>query len=308
MQNRGFNQGDSLPGLLIDGIEESPWVTGVLTFEAVQGITLSIPFLRGSDQFSTVSGWVSTNTCPPNLVLLTGSGRFSLHGCRVGSSSVNFGGSGFSTLQIVPHEVVYKDRDGDFEDELLVTELRSHIDGLAEWTNFAATSYSVTRGDDDRVKQLNVEVKAGDLIEWRHGDAHYQLSTDWRTDESEPGFRVREWVCLTTKFPTPRSSSEHLEHQRKVSNLLALMFGVRASFRRHEIRDPRFNQKVLSGDIVDVPLIVLVNENTASDHSRPNQKFKDPLATVTGLGTKGLNAFSRPTKSGTASYTLPLGL
>lgn len=282
--------GDSLPGLIIDNVEATPYLTGVLAFEELKGIHLSIPFLNNTPQFESVRGWARAGRPPSNLQLLTDRGRFTLYGCRTSASSLNFGGHGYSTVQVTPHEIVYKDRDGDFEDALEVTELRSHIDGLTEWTNMGATTYSLVQDDNKRVQKISVEVESKDPLTWKHGDVTFELSTDWKTDQDEPGFRVREWVCLTTRYETSRPCSEHLEEQRKIVALLTLMFGAPVVFRRHEIRDARFNAKVLTGKVVDVPFFEMVSEDTVGDYwrPRPSGKLKHPLATAADVGIEGL--------------------
>jgi hypothetical protein len=192
-------------------------------------------------------------------------------------------------VKVTPQEVVYKDRDGDFEDALEVTEVRSQIDGLTEWTNMGATSYSFVPDENNRVQKINVEVESPPALTWIHGDVTFELSTSWRTDQEEPGFRIREWVCLTTKFETSRPCADHFAEQRKIIALLTLMYGQPVVFRRHEIRDARFNAKVLTGKVVDVPFFEMVSENTVSDYWRSlPRELKYPPATAAEVGVEGL--------------------
>lgn len=290
MAKRGFALGDALSGLIIDGREETPFLTGTLSFEERKGIRLSIPFLYfGAAQFDSVNSWIHAGRPPSNLQLLTEAGPFTLYGCRISSSSLNFGGGGFSTAHITPKEIVFKDRDGDFEDDLAVTELRSQIDGLTEWTAFGATTFAHDADQNNRVQKISVQIESKEPLEWRHGHVKFSLSTDWKTDQEEPGFRVREWVCLTTTFADSRPCSEHLAEQRKMIALLTLMFGASVAFRRHDIRDERFNQKVLTGKVVDVPFYEMVSDDTVGDLWRPPAgKLKDPLATASDLDTGAL--------------------
>lgn len=281
--------GDTVPGLVIDNVEETPYVTGVLSFEELKGITLLVPFANNIAQFSAVKGWARDGRPPSNLQLLTDRGRFTLYGCRTSGSTLNFGGNGFSTVKITPQEVVYKDRDGDFDDALEVTELRSRIDGLTEWTDMGATYYSFVGDEKNRVRKINVEVESPPPLVWEHADVTFELSTNWIVDEERPGFRVREWVCLTTKFETSRPCADHFAEQRKVVALLTLMYGQAAVFRHHDIRDDRFNAKVLTGKVYDVPFFEMVSENTVSDYWRalPGE-MKHPLATASEVGVEGL--------------------
>lgn len=289
MNKPGFKMGDTVPGLIVDNVEGTPYVTGLLAFEELKGVTLTIPFLQQAPQFASVKGWVRDGKPPSNLQLLTDGGRFTLYGCRTSGSKINFGGQGFSTVQVTPREIVFKDRDGDFEDALEVTELRSHIDGLTEWTNMGATSYSVESDGNNRVHKIDVEVKSPPALTWTKGDATFELSMNWATDQEEPGLRIREWVCLTTKFETPRLCSDHFQEQRKIVSLLTLMYGRPVVFRRHEVRDSRFNAKVMTGKVIDVPFFEMVSEDTVSDYWRTIPwQLKDPLATASDVAVEGL--------------------
>ncbi len=281
--------GDTLPGLVIDNVEETPFLAGMLSFEELTGITLLVPFVNNVPQFVAAKSWARNGRPPSNLQLLTGGGRFTLYGCRTSGSSLNFGGPGFSTVKIAPREVVYKDRDGDFADALEVTELRSRIDGLTEWTDLGATSYKFLGDEKNRVQKITVEVESPPPLVWQHAGVTFELSTDWVVDEEKLGFRVREWVCLTTKFKTSRPCHDHFIEQRKILALLTLMYGQAAAFRRHEIRDDRFNAKVMTGKVVDVPFFEMVSEDTVSDFWRPLPgEMKHPLATASEIGVEGL--------------------
>lgn len=284
-----FSMGDTVPGLVVDNVEDTPYVTGTLSFEELKGITLLVPFINHTPQFAAVREWAREGRPPSNLQLMTGGGRFTLYGCRTSGSSLHWGGQGFSTVKITPRELVYKDRDGDFEDALEVTELRSQIDGLTEWTNMSATTYSFVGDEHNRVQKISVEVESPPPLRWRHSDVTFELSTDWTVDEEKPGFRVREWVCLTTKFEVSRPCADHFAEQRKIAALLTLMYGKPAVFRRHDIRDERFNAKVLTGTVIDVPFFEMVSEDTVSDFWRPVPgEMKFPLATASDVGVDGL--------------------
>lgn len=294
LKKQTLAMGDTIPGLVIDNVAETPYVTGMLSFEELKGVSLLVPFVNRIPQFAAVQGWTRDGRPPSNLQLLTDRGRFTLYGCRTSASTVNWGGQGFSTVRITPQEIVYKDRDGDFDDALEVTELRSRIDGLTEWTHMNATSYSVAADEKNRAKKINVEVESPPSLAWRHGDVTFELSTDWAVSgEEQPGFSVREWVYLTTKFETSRPCAEHFVEQRKIAALLTLMYGQPALFRRHEIRDERFNSKVLTGKVVDVPFFEMLSEDTVSDYWRPpTVGMKHPLATASDVGAAGLQRWA----------------
>jgi hypothetical protein len=53
----GLNMGETLPGLIVDNVEDTPYVTGMLAFEEGKGISLLVPFLNNTPQFESVKAW-----------------------------------------------------------------------------------------------------------------------------------------------------------------------------------------------------------------------------------------------------------
>ena len=71
--------GDTVPGLVIDNVEGTPYVTGMLAFEELKGISLLVPFLNNTPQFASVKGWARDGRpASPTLQEMTGSGAIHL--------------------------------------------------------------------------------------------------------------------------------------------------------------------------------------------------------------------------------------
>lgn len=291
MGKKKLSMGDSLTGLLIDGVPNTPWVVGTLTYDSKHGVRVEAPFISdGVEQFSSVSEWAKYMRPPSNLVFMSDRQNITLYDCRVTSSRETIGGNSLSNVQITPREVVLKDREGDHEDELKIVEMRSHIDGLSEWTNFRSTKVSTERDEEGLSKKLTVEVESREPISWKIGEVTYSLQGDWSATRDTLGMEVREWVSLHTAFETPRPCSEHLAHQRKFVSLLALVCGTAVCFRKHEVRDSRFSvMKDIEGGR-HTPFFELISSDTVGDYERPRdfKRLSRPLVTLRQVGREGL--------------------
>ncbi|QDY67479.1 hypothetical protein FQA45_14840 [Glutamicibacter halophytocola] len=291
MASKKLTTGDSLTGLLVDGIAGTPYVSALLTYDALAGVSLEVPYIsEGVEQFSSVSQWARDMKPPSNLLFLSDRQSITLYGCRVTSTRETLFGNNISTVKITPREVVLKDRDGDHSDDLKVVELRSQLDGLAEWTRFGVIQSEVETGPDGLTKKLTVEVESKDPVTWKVGEVTFSLQSTWGSVKNDLGSEIHEGVNLHTTFDEPRSCSEHLVEQRKFISLLALIYGTAVSFRHHDVRDSRFRAlKNAEGEFY-TPFYELLSGETISDFERevkPKQ-FERPLSKFSQLGKDGL--------------------
>src|SRR5690625_2044020 len=76
----------SVAGLLIDGVEDTPYTGATLKMERPKGALVEVPFIERDEQnqFSHVSEWFSTTNPPLNMYLETPNGRIGLFGNRWG--------------------------------------------------------------------------------------------------------------------------------------------------------------------------------------------------------------------------------
>lgn len=295
MEKKKLVLGESLTGLIVDGIADTPYVAGLLTYDT-RGVRVEVPYIsEGVKQFESVSSWAKDMHPPSNLLFICDRQSVTLYGCRVTSARETIGGNGLSTVQITPREVVFKDREGDHDDDLKVTEMRSRIDGLSEWTNFRSTSVTPVSDDAGLAKKLIVEVESKPPVSWTIGDVTFSLKSDWTSNRNGLGLEVHEWVNLHTSFDTPRTCDEHLAEQRKFVSLLALIYGTAVCFRQHSVRDSRFNARGLTGALQSNSFYELVSSATVGDYERPKdkKKFSRGLSGLAQVTPRGLeNWFS----------------
>ncbi|MFF7192607.1 hypothetical protein ACFZAM_02665 [Streptomyces sp. NPDC008079] len=296
MPIKSLKFGDSLAGLLVDGIDETPFVVATLTYTENQGVRIEVPYAHhaNSEQFAIAERWFDTETPPRNLIFMTQDGQLSLFNCRYSGHSMNIG-QGFATGYISPGEVILNARDGDLNDELLVSRLSSEIDGLSEWTHFRAIRHERETDEDSRIRRITVTAESVERLSWNQGAATMTLETSWSTSDSALGFQIIEWVALESRFATPTPVSHHLAEQKKLITLLTLMFGKPIYFRRHKIKDARFTDKTLAGKIVGEAFYELVSHRTTRDAAHPKPTARDlgrPIVHMAQIGEDGLRRWN----------------
>ncbi len=296
MALESLNFKSSVLGLLIDGDPETPYLAGRLDMVKPQGAIVEIPYLHhgNTDQFAAVRAWFSTRTPPKNMVLKTSEGDISLYDVEWSSHAVKTG-QGISTGRVRPREVVLGRRDGDLSEPLLIAEVRSKIDGLRELSGFTAVSRDRERDSDGKMQKLIVEVQSVASIEWRQGDATMMLQTDWRTAGPEapedPSFGIFDSVVLDSRFSAPVGFAEHLAEQRKVVQLLILLFDGPIRFRQHRVRDASFSVRVGPNRPLHHPFLELISRSTVADFAEeyPSEaSLQQPLVYLGQVGEEGL--------------------
>lgn len=207
--------GKSLTGLLDDGDAETPYAGSTLLMEEPDGPVIEVPFIQdgSTGQFIAVQAWFSTRTPPTNMLLKSSEGDVSLFDVHWFGHSVK-SGRGVSLGKLRPTEIVLARREADLSDPLLVTEVRSHVDGLSEWSGFTAINHDTETNDKGLVKKVVVEVESVASVEWTQGKATMTLQTDWRTANAEapddPSFGIYDWVVLDSKFLEPEIGRAHV--------------------------------------------------------------------------------------------------
>ncbi|MFD5893765.1 hypothetical protein [Streptomyces sp. NPDC060366] len=284
--------GDSLAGLLVDGVEGTPYVVATLTYSETRGVRLEVPYIHHSDQeqFANAEKWFETGAPPKNLMFITHGGVIYLFGCRYSGHSMNFG-HGHAAGFITPDEVVLANRDGDLTEDLKVSEFTSELDALFEWTRFRAVHHERETNEEGRVNKVTITAESMEGVSWTQGEAEMKLNTSWSTSDSSPGFQITEWVALQSTFPTPRPMKEHLSEQRKLASLLKLAFGQPIYFRRHKIRDDLFADTALNGRTLGKSFHEAISHRTFRDFSQPKperKKFRQPVFYLAQVGGEGL--------------------
>lgn len=292
--------GTSLTGLLVDGVEETPYAGCTLRMVEPSGPLIEVPYIHYDDtkQFEPVQNWFSTRTPPPNMNLLTDEGTVSLFDIQWSGHAVK-SGHNVSLGKLRPTEIVLSSRQADLASALLVAEMRSHIDGLKEWTRFTAIKHESETNEKGLVRKLVVEVESLTEMAWRQGEATMTLQTDWKSANPEGhdvgSFNIFEWVVLDSKFEEPRLFFEHLVEQRKIVHLLILIFGKGIRFRKHQVRDQAFAVKRGDGHGPHLPFVELISRRTVHEYAEKpptREDLREPLFYLREMGTAGMQVWA----------------
>ncbi|WP_439946160.1 hypothetical protein [Streptomyces sp. BBFR109] len=309
---RSINFSESITGILIDGIDDTPYVAATLHLDETSGAQIEVPYIDipGTSQFDTTLQWFKSESPPSNLLLTSLDGDISLFDCRYSGHTVNYP-RGIGIGKVRPSNLVLHRRDGDFRESLKVKEMRSRIDGLIEWTRFGAIKRTTHTDDDNLVQKVTIEVASLNEVSWRQKSATMRLGSNWNVDPARNSVTVNEAVSLTSSFDEPQPIDVHLAEHRKVAALLSFIFGCAIYFRRHDVRDSRFSGKTLDGRVVEHPFYQLVNRSTVKEHAKPTPprgRLIQPLTDLKTLEPRGLEEWRINTTTGIASSTLQSAL
>lgn len=298
MSLKSLSSGDTVAGLLVDGVEETPYTGATLKMESPMGVMVEIPYIDHpeANQFSHVAHWFKTRTPPKNLTLQTPDGEVGLFGIRwMGHRP----GDALSLGRLKPRETLLGEYNGNLDEPLLIDKARSRIDGLAEWTSLRSIDFWPESDDQGSFKQLTVNAKPVDGGTWKQGDATMQFVSEWRTSLPDKtirrGLNIDEDAVLVSQFPTPRPFLEHLAEQRKVVHLLTLTSGLPIHFREHKVTSPNIVTRTIDGTVRSHPNTPLISADTVQDYAQPapaSSDFNWFLASFDRLGIKGMKSWS----------------
>jgi len=282
--------GDSHAGLLVDGVDDTPYVSATLRMLDSTGVEVEIPFLEeATGQFKHVQEWFSARNPPTNLLMYTPDGAITLFENRWRGHSNNWGGARTSSGRIRPEETVVGMVDQALDKPLRVTRMWSVLDGMNKWTRASSIAQDSETDDEDRVQAVNVRVSTAQVTEWVQGDATMRIRGNWRiATESDSAFRksiIDDQIVLESEFGEPRSFFDHLQEQRKVANLLVFLYDRQVSFRKHKV----------AGGGVPEDGRQLLSSRTVREHATPvasSKDFNDALALAGDIGPDGLRQWS----------------
>lgn len=293
--------GDSIAGLLMDGVDETPYTGATLKLVSPGGVHVEVPYISYGDteQLRHVQEWFDTQTPPPNMLLRTKDGPVSLFATRWQGHSENFGRN-ISVGTLAPEEAVLAARDGALSDPLKVAKVQSKLDGLNSW--LGATAITTERETDKvgRLKKYAIVVEGNEVASWNQGGARMTLRSDWRIRQHDDGYSRRRDVyddfVLDSKFHDgPHPFFDHFVEQKKVANLLVFLYARTIPFREHKVRDRRFVARLNGGRIYNAPYVELISSRSVRERAQPipsTSEIGRPLAGFAQLGTSGLEAWS----------------
>lgn len=293
--------GDSVAGLLVDGVEETPYVGATLRLVHPDGVEVEVPYLsrHSAPQFTNVDEWFSTQTPPKNMRMITPRGAVSLFDISWGGHSETWGGVNTSVGTLRPTEAVLGRRDGPLGDPLEMTRMYSRIDGLNEWTRLGSVFHENELDASNRIRAATYELRSAEGVEWTQGEARMSLQGGWNVSENRDALRLRtvidETVSLVSEFDSSRSFWDHFVEQRKIATLLVFLYGRPIGFREHKLRDDRFAARLSDGRIYAHPRYEIISRHTIRDRVNPVPSTDDlgrPLAYLAQIGPDGLSAWA----------------
>lgn len=312
MDIKSFTVGDSATGLLIDGVDGTPYVGASLTIDSERGIVLEVPYIDDVRilQFKHVKEWFIDRKVPPNLILQTVDGDLGLFG----NQWKGYRNSSNQSLGMIrPNELLIGEYDGDLSQPLLLGKVRSRIDGLSEWTSIRSIDFSHITDDQGLIKELNVKAKPVESDTWCQGDATMQIVSEWRTSYPDQGSRyglnIDDGTVLVSCFDSPRSFMDHLGEQKKVRDLLTLLMGRSIHFRQHKVSSPQVVEKSLVGTVIAKPRSLLISSATVNEYVQPipkKQDFNWSLANFDEIGVEGLESWAKKYAQWSPKFIFPV--
>jgi hypothetical protein len=302
MGMRRLEFGDTLSGLLIDGIVDTPYVGASFQLTNDKGVAIEVPYLSdpGLTQFNSVQRWFSDQSPPVNMVLLTREGTVSLFDVAWSGHSENWGGRRTSVGTLRPALAVFADRHAPLPDPLVMSHLHSRLDGLNEWARLSAISTARETDDNSRVQSITMKLAHDEGLAWRQGEASMTIRAAWTHGPEHDGYDsktvVEDNARIESTFDSgPRPFWDHFVEQRKVANLMVFLFGRPLSFREHKLRDNSFASRMDDGRILSNPMVEVISQSTYRERRAeiPSEKILGrPLAHLEQIGAIGLSTWS----------------
>lgn len=197
------------------------------------GATFTIAFLPDRATGSAPTSWFRNNgQVPDHLVFRALNLRLTCFGVRRWTQH----GGDVSVATIEPISVIADLWHGDHNAQLTAMTVRSELDHLHDWTRFQAASFSSDTDERDRIQRLTIELATRQQLVWAQGDASMKLTTTWEPTPGLKGVHYDDVVILESSFADERAIEDHMLEQRKVRDLLVLMYSTPAFFRRHQMR------------------------------------------------------------------------
>ncbi|OIH97899.1 hypothetical protein [Curtobacterium sp. MCBA15_001] len=293
---------EPLLGILVDGVADSPYLGGLLTLDPARGVRVRFPFLvhDQTGQFKPTDDWLRSRQASPGMLFHSDRGSVSLFQCSIAQTARHWGGGRVPSATVAAREAVVGIRRGSLDAPLLVRALRSHADGLSEWTGFKASDWEPTLNEHGRIRSITATVETLEEFSWTQGDARMTLTTHWEGRNGRAGLHVDESVTLASDFGESRSVEDHLAQHRKVRSLLVLIFGRGIYFRKHEVKDEAFGPESLSDDEPRLSLLDwqhLVTRSTVREQSNAtpdsNLLRRDGLVGLADVEVGGLERWAQ---------------
>lgn len=274
MASQPLEVGVSIAGLLVDGVDGTPYVGASLFLDPDRGVSLHVPFLgfegdgQEGGQFENVRQWFFHDAVPLNMLFRSHKGDFTLCDVKSAGYSTNmFLGEG--RLRVGEAVSGLRSHTVALDEPLMVKDFYSQLKGLFEWSRLTAASWTPEVDEQGKVIRLNGVVETVAPRSWSQGEALMTLTSSWTSSSEAQGLHVNEWTVLKSSFPTPQPVSVHLAEHRKFQSFLVMMIGKAVPFSKHQLKDEAFARHSVGGTVLDNPFRDVVVSGTVSEHQKP---------------------------------------
>lgn len=277
--------GQTRPGVLLDGQENTPVVVCNLTYEQGRGPLVEVAYIPGNPQFATAEVWIRDQTPPASLWFEDPEGSVTLTGLRWRGNR----GTHVSVGRL-DARVAILGRARELAPDYRIHSVTSQIDGLHEFAGFESISTQ-----HDRVggyTRTTVTLHAKDEVSLQHDGVTYRIHSTTPGSTSGRQVEVRADAVIETIKPDGATVEEHVEAQWPVRALLTLAFGTPLFWRGHQLLDDQFPTWMVGGRPRRPMHVPLLFERTVRDIEHPAADWRQlalAMFRLSDVGTQGLS-------------------
>lgn len=297
---QGFRAGDSYTGLLVDGVDGTPFVGASLSLDPDRGVILTVPFMNSEGdgnsgrQFGIVREWFLPGAVPTNMLFVSQRAEFTLF--DVGFARlVNNLRVAEGTLRVGVAVAGLRAENVPLQKPLELKHLYSEIKGLYEWSGITGANWTPETDDAGRVQRLRGALETVEPRTWQQGQAAMTLNNKWTASTQAQGLHAPERTVLRSSFPTPQPLSAHLLEHRKFQAFLVMMSGKSAPFAKHQLEDESFARWRADGSVADRPSRDVIVSATFTEHQRLHPIEKGAtgfIASISKIDVAGLERWA----------------
>lgn len=221
-----LGNGDSVPGVINDGLEHTQQLHGQLVMDKQYGPLLVIIFRE--DKFSAPdvtasSGWHLNDDIPKSLEFVSLDGVATFHGSVVIRRRHNF--VGFSEIRLRPSTVVFGRSVANETTPLKVKVVHSTIENLGEWLGQGGLTTTNELSESGKMSAYGVRVEVPPTDELNLSTMRVKLSTPWKSQRSAGQVIVGNRGQVSTYSVEPLEVSQHLDVHKRLRDFLVLSSG-----------------------------------------------------------------------------------
>lgn len=278
-------------GILIDGVEGTPYVIGHLRIVPGEPITITVPYDEQDQtgQFAEVKKWGGEDEeVPPSLIFHAPQLSFTLYELSLQSQRHDYGVG--SEVVLRAETAVKYASENPLPKALHTRHLASEIDRFGDWARLSGINLKPETDDNGKVVSITGTVSRTEPVEWTNGDTTYAIINNFggSSDRGKNTITLNEQILLTTTFPTGRPITDHLREQNKVRNLVSLLTATPHSYIRHHISDQTDEHNQLVPWNTPYNTRPLWAGRYLSQRHEPPTRRNIPLANLREIGVEGL--------------------